>query len=545
MRNIQKNWNRWLLIPLAVVLVLGTILGVQMVQRPSPVSASGVAATNVSLTGQDTDNDYTYIQFDIGWDYSWRDATNWDAIWVFVKYSVSGGDWAHATLNTTDANHKLNSVAFPTGGVACDAASDGTGVFLYRSGVGTGSVDWDNVELRWEYGTDGLADAATVQVKVFAIEMVYIPTGSFDIGDGNSSNESPNAFHTAAGNTEVNISTTLAGDIHVDTNDYDDTVIETGTGIGIDGDGGLDTDDDGGIDNADFPTGYNAFYVMKYEISQRQYAEFLNTLTQAQQETRTEDTLSAEDAAGHYVMIGQDITAVNKRQGIKAGSNPAEGQPYAFGCDLDDDGNFNESNDGEWIACNYLDWVDGAAYADWAGLRPMTELEFEKISRGPTDAVYAEYAWGSTSITQATGISNGGEAGEVSSNAANAVYGGHASVQGPLRNGALTDSDDSREEAGASYYGVMEMSGNLWERSVTVGNATGRAFTGLHGDGSLDASGDADVTNWPGTDAVGIGFRGGDHISGESNLRASSRSYAALTYAGRGHDSGFRLGRTS
>ena len=37
-------------------------------------------------------------------------------------------------------------------------------------------------------------------------------------------------------------------------------------------------------------------------------------------------------------------------------------------------------------------------YLDWAGLRPMTELEYEKICRGPSAPVAGEYAWGSTTI---------------------------------------------------------------------------------------------------------------------------------------------------
>jgi len=533
MSIIRKKWSKWVSIPLAAVLVLGTILGVQMTLEPSPASASGVAATNVILTGQNTTDNYTFVQFDIDWGYSWRDATNWDAAWVFVKYQAAdSSEWKHATLSPADEDHSVTT----NNGVAAtiDAASDATGVFMHRTDNGTGSINWDGVKLAWSYGIDGLADDAIVKVKVFAIEMVYIPGGvSFNIGDGNGTSESANAFHTGTtGNTTVTISSGMASDIHVDTNSYDDAVIETGTGIGIDGDGGLDVDDDGAIDNADFPTGYNAFYVMKYEISQRQYAEFLNTLTSAQAGNRIEDHFNDYR---NYIQKGNDT-------------------PATYGCDASNTGGtwgnvdpsgFNGGTDGEWIACNYLSWMDGAAYADWAGLRPMTELEFEKISRGPTAAVYAEYAWGSTSITQATGISDANQDSETSSNAANAVYGNHASVQGPLRNGALTDLDDSRVEAGASYYGVMEMSGNLWERSVTVGNPTGRGFGGSHGDGELNSSGNANVDYWPGTDAVGSGFRGGEWYNGESYLRVSDRGYAAFTYTARYGAYGFRLVRTS
>jgi formylglycine-generating enzyme required for sulfatase activity len=177
----------------------------------------------------------------------------------------------------------------------------------------------------------------------------------------------------------------------------------------------------------------------------------------------------------------------------------------------------------------------------------MTELEYEKASRGTASAVADEYAWGSTTITQVTGITNGGASNETASNSGNGlcVYGNHASVQGPMRSGFAATATTTRSQAGASYYGVMELSGNLWERPVTIGNATGRAFTGTAGDGALDANGDANVSNWPATDAVGSGFRGGYWVSGATYARVSDRGLAVYTSAGRGIYFGARCARTS
>jgi hypothetical protein len=40
-----------------------------------------------------------------------------------------------------------------------------------------------------------------------------------------------------------------------------------------------------------------------------------------------------------------------------------------------------------------------AAFADWSGLRPMSELEYEKACRGyNTPAVPNEYAWGNAKL---------------------------------------------------------------------------------------------------------------------------------------------------
>jgi hypothetical protein len=66
-----------------------------------------------------------------------------------------------------------------------------------------------------------------------------------------------------------------------------------------------------------------------------------------------------------------------------------------------------------------------------------------------------------------------------------------------------------RVNSGGGFYGVLELSGNVWEQPVTVGNSTGRPVQGrYHGDGTLDSSGNPNVTNWPGTDTVGAGLRG-------------------------------------
>jgi len=37
--------------------------------------------------------------------------------------------------------------------------------------------------LKWNYGLDNVADNAMVEIKVFGIEMTYIPQGSFYAGD--------------------------------------------------------------------------------------------------------------------------------------------------------------------------------------------------------------------------------------------------------------------------------------------------------------------------------------------------------------------------
>ena len=110
--------------------------------------------------------------------------------------------------------------------------------------------------------------------------------------------------------------------------------------------------------------------------------------------------------------------------------------------------------------------------------------------------------------------------------------------------GIFATGVSDRIESGATYYGIMEMSGNLMERVVTVGNNTGRAFTGIQGDGELDNTGNANATAWPGTNAIGTGFRGGGYNSVNLYLRTSDRSHAAYPMNARPIDGGGRGVRT-
>lgn len=529
--------------------------------------ANNLDVANVTLTDQDTGSDTYDIEFDLSMDNSWRIAgapsltANWDAAWVFAKFSTfSGGvwsDWAHCTLLNTGSVVAVGStMSF------ADNESDGVyrGAFVYRSASGSGSVDWDDNQIRWDYGTDGVGDSDVIHVKVFGIEMVYIPQGDFELGDTDCDNDG-NIEHNAGCSGAVSIGTTITAALCTDGNSFDSGIEcadgdSTGT-FCIDGDGGFDLGCDG-IDNADFPTGYEAFYMMKYEVTQKQYVDFLNMLTRDQQNTRT-----ASQTADQYVMSNSNN--VDYRSGIRAPSSIPTGV-IKFGCDLDGitahntstgDGTFNESDDGQWVAANYLSYMDGAAYADWAALRPFTGLEFEKAARGGQTAVDDEYVWGNTTLESATSsLTNSGEASEVG-NQGNMNY-PSASPDGPFRVGSYADATSTRTNSGGSYYGVMDLSGNLWERPVSIGIAAGRTFTGTHGDGELTTTtsyeGNATNTDWPGingtasygvTDVTGVGFRGGAFDYSSTNTRVADRSYASQMYAPRYSSHGARCVRTS
>ena len=107
--------------------------------------------------------------------------------------------------------------------------------------------------------------------------------------------------------------------------------------------------------------------------------------------------------------------------------------------------------------------------------------------------------------------------------------------------GIFATASSGRSSSGASFYGAMEMGGNVVERAVSVANASGVTFTGTLGDGTLTPIGDADQSTWPSvTTATGIGQRGGEYVSSPSFVRTSDRTSAGSTDASRNYTYGGR-----
>ncbi len=425
------------------------------------VHANFIVIDSCWIVERNTSEDYYTIGFNLSWENCWRDSVNYDAGWVFMKYQkeASGDTWFHCTLDTLDINHQVWSSSSMTVDASFDNDNWGAGVMIYRADTSSGNVSCDSVHLRWYYNrgqtmTD--ADSCT-DLRVFAIEMVYIPTVHFFVGDYDSGQQYCFYRYHKIDGAPYQITSEGAFDC-------DDTF-----------EGHLWADDylNSGTIPADYPKGYDAFYIMKYEISQIQYADFLNTLTPTQASNRFPDKFGD---TRHYI---KDIGGV-------------------YGVDGDDDNCLNGPGDGLWIACNWISSLDGTAYMDWAGLRPMTELELEKACRGPIYPVDDEFAWGTSSYT------NGNLQYALSDSESVTPIDANRCATYPIRCGGFSGPSTTREEAGASYYGVMELSFNLSEYIIL---ANYRTFTGEHGNGILTAAGAANVSNWPTTN-TGWGIHG-------------------------------------
>jgi formylglycine-generating enzyme required for sulfatase activity len=265
---------------------------------------------------------------------------------------------------------------------------------------------------------------------------------------------------------------------------------------------------------AAFPKGFNAFYCQKYETSQDQWVSFFNTLTLTQKTNRHPNQFDNNGNTVFWDGVGSATTTTPDR------------------------------------GMNFLSTDDAKAYLDWAALRPMTELEFEKACRGPLPTVADGFAWGSTNINgTAYTLVSAGTANENISNmgtgTGNALYsltrpGG---VSQPRRCGIFASSaiNKNREETGGSYYGIMEFSGSLWENTVDIGSPESRSFTGLHGNGIISAAGNSTVGGWGFTGGV----RGGGNGNPAGDLAISQRRLSMFPIGSRFSDVSFRAVRSA
>jgi len=423
------------------------VIGILYAGMALPAFANNISVGNTVLQNQDLENGTVEVKFDLTWQnpFSGTDANGagfYDRAWIFVKYWVVGTDsettgWHHATLAS---------------GGTVTPVSDSTGAFVEIGG---------NQIVKWNYNADGVTASSNIRVRVIAIEMVYIPEGAFvynlaGIGGSTFSNYGAGAQATVSSATDI----------------------PTGAAAG-------------------WPNGYSAFYIAKYEVSQGQYADYLNML-------------SATDATARY--IGSYGT---NRQSVSYASGNAYGLRYAA--------------DSASRSQNYLSWDDCRAYTSWCGLRPLTEMELEKAARGGGTSNTNVYPWGATAPSTSTYTFD-----SVTISMHYACY--NNTSGGPTDVGHYLSGDTARTDAetGASVYGVTDLAGNNWEHLINCAHLS----VPSDGNGTLTWP-----TDWPDA-ASGKGVRGGSWNIVSSYLRVSDRISAGDTHTHRNYNFGFRSART-
>jgi hypothetical protein len=335
-------------------------------------------------------------------------------------------EWKHVRLA---ADKVINPTGYGKGkGTAVDiivpGGKDGfTGLFVRRAGPGQGLLKTQGVKV--------IGILAKAEVRAYAIRMIYVPKGPYFLGSGGV--EHGGFFKYTDGRQRIEpYRVTSAGAILTGKKDGKLWARKQGGQL-----------KDGGEIPASFPNGFAAFYAMKHQITPPQYAAFLNSLPRDQAKKRYAGNENWDNVS-QPSDIGVNKDHYSGGQGQVVRSNDPKA-PYG--------GHVRTSRAG--AGCFGLSWADGVSYAAWAGLRPMTELELEKMVRG---------------------------------------------FRKPQPN-----------EVGRSYWGVSGFNAWNWnafkndaqsERAVTVSNEKGLGFKGSHGLGSLTLPAD-----WPQADAVGSGMR--------------------------------------
>lgn len=421
-----------------------------------------------SVTKENYPNLQNELTFTISWKNSWNNKKNHDAAWVFVKLLPSSElgipsertEYVHARIvSATIVGQNGQS---PEGIIV--VSKDSLGFFIHPKNQYRGDVSW-TVSLNilpsdlYRFGSP-----FAIKSEIGAIEMVHIPKSSYYLGATSEKYLGLGSFYKVGKNGVYKDA------FHV-TSEGPITVGRQEGNLWYNNFGGeISAGDNKGPIPAEYPKGYQAFYIMKYELSQGQYAKFLNTLTGVGTNER-----SIIGGRNYYQNRGS-IQSIN---GVYVAGDPHR-------------------------PANFLGWADIMAYLDWAALRPVTEMELEKAMRGPVyPKVDGAYAWGSRDHYQ--------------------LQRGYRTDGSFVFFGNTNEKDLTHENLpkfGASYYWVMDLTGGLLEPVIPASTVSGRNFNGSHGDGVVTMTyAEQGNTDWPQIDRTrtgqipeGGGFKGGGKI---------------------------------
>jgi len=308
----------------------------------------------------------------------------------------------------------------------------------------------------------------------------------------------------------------------------------------------------------DYPTGYEAFYCMKYELTQGQYADFLNSLppdvaagrafvgseigsdaAMDVQEIKIDRgpglrSMTVVEKAGHTIYSSADM--LNAGPELDAGAEMVKKKtPDAM--DAMDDllaGALSEKNGPApsvarpvyTARCPFrripgMTGVDTRAYAVWAGLRPMSVLESKKANVGARDpmAPADRDAPKDYKSSREKGVLL--DAGLPTERIASGYFGYGNSLA--TRVGCRSTPTSNRSEAHATYWGISEMNGPVIYLTL-------RMYRGTHGDGTspagtpggsierVSAPFDDVPPDWPDWGK----YSGGHHVTGLCRLIGSA-----------------------
>lgn len=427
MKNIRMDTMRHARSPVRTIMrAIGCVLF--LAASAAQAQATAVRVSHAKAAPRDAKS--ALVSFDVDWDYSWRYAGTHDALWVFFKVRPEGStEWqpVHLAADKVRNPAGYGQESGPTlEFLVPDDKGGAVGMFVRRAEYGYGLVCATNVTAVWDFtANQGVGKDVKVEVLVSAVEMVYIPEAAFYLGTGALM---PFRFYQYTDGTQHSKPYHVTSEGAIPTGQQDGRLWARL---------GAQPEDKGEIPAA-YPKGYGAVYCMKSHIKGGQYHDFLRSLTAEQM---------ARYCPTNFI--------VPKSDAVYSGAEKTRIRAYSP-----------------------VSWGDGIGYAAWAGLRPMSELEYVKIGRGTMDP--------------------------------------------------SAETGDTLDHP--SCWGVMDWTG--WrtprERAVNVATTQGRNFKGTHGDGTLAVPAD-----WPQEDAVGSGIFGGyGPINGHPATRTEATRVATERVAG-------------
>lgn len=220
------------------------------------------------------------------WENSWKNEVNHDAAWIFFKIRDGGGN----QFNHVKVAAKDHTVVDSNTPISIQVTSDRLGLFVqpnvaYRSNIeATVKVSFEASEFR------NIRRIYNAEFNSFGIEMVYIPEGPVSLGDPDPGALDFGALYKSDKNGK------MKGQFLIDSENQQIKIGPGDNELYYQVQNQYQGDQQGEL-GPEFPKGYAAFYIMKYEPTEGQYLEGKTI-------TRTEAT---------FALIRESITQKRQR----------------------------------------------------------------------------------------------------------------------------------------------------------------------------------------------------------------------------------------
>ena len=133
--------------------------------------ANDIQLANTGLSNQNTISHTVEVKFDVNWKNSWRTSTNesnYDGAWIFVKFrKVNTSLWQHCSFN-------IGGFTSPAGSTV-KVSADLKGFWIYSSANQIGDVNYTGGKVVWNYGSNGVLDADSVENVYLLLKWFIFP----------------------------------------------------------------------------------------------------------------------------------------------------------------------------------------------------------------------------------------------------------------------------------------------------------------------------------------------------------------------------------